>query len=231
MATRIITVCNQKGGSGKTTVAMQLAGALCRFNFTVLVADADRQATATRWAASAPDEAPFPATVVGLAEAEGKLHRELRKFDGLYDFIIVDCPPAVESPVPQSALLVSRLAIVPVIPSPADLWATLGIRALIDRARDFNDGLQARVLLNQYDPHRTLAKEALDLLPEFNFATCSSHLGHREIYRQCLGAGCTVYDFASRGTRAASEISSLASEVLSLLSITATSHLKEAVNA
>ena len=76
MRAKIIAAVNQKGGSGKTTLSMQLAGALARRGHEVLIVDADPQGTATRWAASAEDEKPFPATVAGLAAAAGKVHHE-----------------------------------------------------------------------------------------------------------------------------------------------------------
>ena len=74
MPAKIITVANQKGGSGKTTVSMQLVGTLARRVYRVLVVDADPQATATRWAASASDDIPFPPAVVGLSTANEKVH-------------------------------------------------------------------------------------------------------------------------------------------------------------
>ena len=116
MPAKIITVANQKGGSGKTTVSMQLAGTLARRSYRVLVVDADPQATATRWAASASDDIPFPASVVGLCAANDKVHREVRKFIDDYSVVIIDCPPAADSQVPQSALLVADLVLVPIIP-------------------------------------------------------------------------------------------------------------------
>src|SRR5215203_1872085 len=118
MAAKIIAVCNQKGGSGKTTLSMQLAGSLARRGNKVLVVDADPQGTATRWAASADDENPFPASVVGLTAASEKVHREVKKFINDYDFIVIDCPPSADSPVPQSSLLIADLALVPIIPTP-----------------------------------------------------------------------------------------------------------------
>jgi chromosome partitioning protein len=121
MTAQVIAVVNQKGGSGKTTVLMQLGGAMGRRGKRMLVVDADPQATATRWAASAPDDTPFPAAVIGLCAAGGTVHREVKKFVHDYTTILIDCPPAVESPVPQSALLSADLALVPVIPSPLDL--------------------------------------------------------------------------------------------------------------
>ena len=101
---RIIALVNQKGGPGKTTLAMHLAGELARRGARVMVADADPQATATRWAAAAPEDLPFPAAVAGLAATDGRIHRELRKFIDVFDFVVVDCPPSADSPVSQRAL-------------------------------------------------------------------------------------------------------------------------------
>ena len=93
--TKIIATANQKGDCGKTTITMQLAGALGKENCKVLVVDADPQGTATRWAANAEDDSPFPATIAGLSAAGGKVHREIKKYLGQYDYIFIDCPPAV----------------------------------------------------------------------------------------------------------------------------------------
>ena len=123
MAARIITVCNQKGGSGKTTTCMTLAAGLAARGWDVLVVDADPQGTATRWGSSAPEETPFPATVINLAAAKANLHRMVRDHVEKFDVVLLDCPPAVESPATQSALLISDLALVPVIPRPGELWA------------------------------------------------------------------------------------------------------------
>lgn len=220
MSALIVVIANQKGGSGKTTVSMQLAGTIAQRGLRVLVADTDPQATATRWAASAPDDAPFPATVIGLSAAEGKVHRELQRHVDNYDLIVVDCPPAVDSTIPQSALVVGDLALVPVIPSPADLWATVGIRRVIDNIRaGANETLISRLLLNQCDPHRTLAKEAVEILPEFGIELASSRLGHREVYRQSVALGATVHVLGSRAAQAIAEVEALADEVLEILGV------------
>ncbi len=217
MTAKIITVCNQKGGSGKTTLSMHLAGTLARRKNKVLVVDADPQGTATRWAASADDDKPFPASVVGLSAASEKVHREVKKFVENYDFIIIDCPPAADSPVPQSALLIADLALVPIIPSPLDLWASVGIRKVIENVGDINETLKARLVVNQCQPKTNLAKEALEVLPEFGIAVCKNYLRQRTAYRQSAVFGQTVQDFGSKAGDAIAEVEALTDEILSVL--------------
>lgn len=218
MPAKIIAVANQKGGSGKTTVSMQLAGAIARRGNKVLVVDADPQGTATRWAASAEDEHPFPASVVGLSAASAKVHREVKKFIDDYTYIIIDCPPAADSPVPQSALLIADLVLVPLIPSPLDMWAAVGIRQVIANVSDLNEGLKARLVLNQCQPNTTLTQETLEVLPEFGIELAKAQLRHRQVYRQSAVFGQTVHDFGGKASAAAiEEMESLTNEVFEIL--------------
>lgn len=217
MSAKIITVCNQKGGSGKTTVSMQLAGTLARKKKRVLVVDADPQATAVRWAASADDLNPFPASVIGLSGANEKVHREVKKFVDNYDYIIIDCPPAADSPVPQSALLIADLALVPIVPSPLDLWASVGIRKVIENVGDINEDLKSRLIVNQCQPKTNLAKETMEILPEFGIEVCKNYLRQRTAYRQSAVFGQTVQDFGSKAKDAINEIEALTKEILSIL--------------
>ena len=217
MTAKIITVVNQKGGCGKTTISMQIAGSLARRGYKTLVVDADPQGTATRWAASADDETPFPASVVGLSAANSKVHREVKKFVEDYNFIIIDCPPAVDSPVPQSALLIADLALVPIIPSPPDMWASVGIRKLISDISALNESLQARIVFNQYQVNTTLAREVLEMIPQFEMSVCNSLVKLRQSYRQSAVYGKTVHDFGAKAEDAIGEIEGLTDELLALL--------------
>ncbi|MBD2261032.1 ParA family partition ATPase [Pseudanabaena sp. FACHB-2040] len=219
MAAKIIAVVNQKGGSGKTTTTMQLAGAISRRGKKVLVVDADPQGTATRWAASAEDEDPFPASVVGLSAANEKVHREVKKFIDDYDCILIDCPPAADSPVPQSALLIADLALVPIIPSPLDMWAAVGIRQVINNVSELNETLTARLILNQCQPKTTLAQESLEILPEFGIPLAKANIQHRQVYRQSAVFGQTVHSFGAKAAAAIKEIENLTDEVAAIISL------------
>ena len=218
----IIALVNQKGGPGKTTLTMHLAGALARRGSKVLIVDADPQATATRWAATAPDETPFPAAVAGLGNITDRLHREIRKFIGDYDYLIIDCPPSADSPISQSALLVADLALVPVIPSPPDLWAGIAIRQVLEAVETVNEGLQARLLINQRKPGTRLAGKTLELLPKYGIPILKTQIADREAFRHAAAAGLTAAgltaaDLGRPATAAAADIEALPDEVLGLL--------------
>lgn len=217
MSAKIIAVVNQKGGAGKTTVSMQLAGTFGRRGKKVLVIDADPQATATRWAASAADERPFPATISGLSAAGEKVHREVRKYVEDFDIIVIDCPPAADSPVPQSALLIADVGIVPVVPSPLDLWASVGIGKVIENIRDLNEQLQPVIMVNQCQVNTSLAKEAMDVLPQFGIPVLKTRLHHRTAYRQSAVFGGTVHDLGPRAAQAIAEVDALTDEITKLL--------------
>lgn len=210
--TFIVTITNQKGGCGKTTVTMGLAGTLALRGHKVLVVDADLQATASRWACAADEDQPFPAAVTGLAAAGGKLHREVKKYVGDYDYILIDTPPAVESSAPQSALLISDLVLVPVIPSPADLWAAQGILTIIESASVVNEELQALLLPNMV-PHTTLGREALEALSDFGLSVADAGLGQRTAYREAAIEGSTVQALGNRAKQAIAELEALCDQI------------------
>jgi chromosome partitioning protein len=216
---RIIVSTALKGGAGKTTIAMQIAGTLALRGRKVLVADADRQGTASRWAAAAEDGKPFPAVVAGFSEFGSKVHREIIRVAEDYEFICVDCPPAEDSPIPESALLVADVALVPVVPSPLDVWSSTKIRDRIERADTINEGIVARsrLVLNMVQPNTTLAREVSDALAEFGVSLVESHLSLRQVYRQAAAFGTTVHSFGSRAQAAVDEVNALTDEVLALL--------------
>lgn len=216
MTAKVITVFNSKGGVGKTTVAMNLAGTLGRRGAKVLVVDMDRQGTSTRWVSQAPDEKEFPAQVTNLHQLGGKMHRELRNKLPDFDYVIVDCPPAIESPAPSSALLVSDLAIIPFSPSVPDMWAVDLVSSLIDQAMITNENLITRMLATQRI-RSAIGDNVIAALRECTgqqlFETSIPQLA---AFRECISLGGTVHD-VPRSERAVKCMESLADEVVLLL--------------
>jgi chromosome partitioning protein len=216
MSARVIAVVNQKGGAGKSTLTMLLAGALGDAGLRVLVADADPQNTALRWATAGEG---FPADVEDLSGEEGKLHKHLKKRLDDYDYIVIDSPPAASAPVTASALRLANLALVPVIPSPPDLWASLRIRDAIFEASGKNPFLEARLVVNQAQPNTVLAREVLAMLPEFGIPMLGAQLRQRTAYRQCAALGGSISTLGSRAAIASLEVDALRREIEFILAV------------
>lgn len=146
MAARVIAVGNLKGGTGKTTVAVNLACALATKGRRVVVIDADGQATASTWIAAST----LPVTVEALpieddTEAERWLGR-VAMLAGGADLLVIDCPPHIGTAT-AAALIVADLVLVPVTASAADLLATDKALDLVRRARQERGGSAPACLL------------------------------------------------------------------------------------
>jgi chromosome partitioning protein len=216
MSAQIIAVANQKGGCGKTTTSMSLAGELAERGHKVLVADADKQNTSVMWARAATDDAPFPATVLSFSAYGATLHREIQRQLDNYDYIIIDAPPSVESVVPQSALLIANIVIIPLPPSPPDLWSSQGIKTLIQNAQVVNEGLIPVVLINKMQ-RTALSRAVMDELENFGFPILNTKLALRTAYQEASISGSTLKGLGRSAKPAGLEIKALADEILTLL--------------
>lgn len=217
MTAKIIAIVNQKGGSGKTTIAMQFGGTLSIREAKTLIIDADEQNSAVEWAAMAPEGNPFPSRVFNLAKAGMKIHQEIKKFIDDYDFIIVDCPPAADSPVAKSALLISDVALVPFIPDGLNMLAAVRIRDTIDAAKVLNQDLKSLLVLNRVETNTTLTKTVIDLLPQFNMTVAHTKLHKRTHYAESVLSGATVHIFKSKAKEAIEEIEQFCDEILNFV--------------
>jgi chromosome partitioning protein len=122
LSAKIIAVFNQKGGCAKTMITLQVGGALGFRGLRTLIVDMDRQGTSLLWSAQAAQEKLFPAKVVSLAPMKEKMIDEIMKFMSEYDFILIDCPPAIESSIPWAALNIADIGLIPVIPVMDNVW-------------------------------------------------------------------------------------------------------------
>ena len=216
LTAKIIALQNQKGGSAKTTSVMEIGAGVSQRGHRVLIIDGDPQETAVGWARAAPDERPFPATVIGMASYAGKMHREIQRQLENYDFVVIDCPPSVDAITSQSALLIADLVIVPVPPSPADIWSCRATLALIERIQVINPGLKA-VLLATKIQRTSLSRAVLDELATFEVSLLKSRLAHRTAYQEAILAGTTVSAMGRDARAAAIEVSAVVDEVLAIL--------------
>lgn len=218
MTAKIITVYNQKGGCGKTTISVQVAGTLGLRGNKVLLVDLDEQGSASRCLANADEDKPFPAATINLAAMTGKAHVEIRKHLDNYDYIIIDCPPSVNNPAPSNALVISDLAVIPVIPSPPDILASVAAKELAKKAQMLNEDLKIVMLANQVQARTSLARDAIDLLNEETdgIPLLESRLASRTAFRESLGNGSTVHALKGQD-KAVQEVNSLVDELLKYL--------------
>ena len=105
--------------------------------------------------------------------------------------------------------MVADLALVPLVPSPLDLWASVGIRAVIGQVSHINESLQSLLIVNQRQPHTKLAKEVLGILSDFGIPLCPVVLRQRTAYRQAAIFGQTVHDLDAQAKPAIHEIEEL----------------------
>jgi chromosome partitioning protein len=220
MPAKIIVICNQKGGAGKTTVSLNLAGSLGRRGYKVAVVDGDEQSSLVEISSLAPEDATLPASVIGLWKAGRKIHQEIKRFIGFYDYIIVDCPPAANSPIAQSSLLVADMALVPFIPGTIDALAAPKIRDAIEAAQVINSELKAFLLLNRVEEGWNISKQVIDILPDFKMPMLKSKLTKRASYVESPGIGNSVHQLTGKREKiepVIAEIEALTDEVLSTL--------------
>jgi chromosome partitioning protein len=222
MAAKVIVWGNQKGGPGKTTGCLNVAAALALRNNKVFVADGDPQSSLVEIVALATPDCPFPARVAGLYKAGLKIHQELLKYIDDYDFILVDCPPAADSPLVKSALMVADLAIVPFVPSAIDSMASTMIRDTIESVQITNPELKAYILLNRVEENWKVTDKVLEIMQAYNMPVLENYLTYRAPYVESPFIGNSVHALKDRKDKiepAIREVEKLTDEILSILSI------------
>jgi chromosome partitioning protein len=208
--TYTISLLNQKGGVGKTTLAVHLAAGLARRGGRVLLADADVQGSALDFAAAREGDPLF--TVIGLPKPT--LHKELPALGASYDAVVIDGPPRVND-VARSAILAADLVLIPIQPSPYDVWAAAEIVNLIAESSVYKEGQLAAFVMNRRIVNSAIGRDVTEALAGYKLPVLSASLCQRVAFAESAARGQTVYETTPSGP-ARDEVDALTEEVLGL---------------
>lgn len=213
IARMIISFLNQKGGVGKTTISINVATYLALQKYKVLLIDADPQNSSLDWAATRTKENLL--TVVGITKPI--IHKEVSKLTNNYDHIIIDGPPRIYD-VAKSAIVSSDVVIIPVQPSPYDIWAANEIVNLIKEVSQPLDGIktiQSSFLINRKIYNTAIGRDVEQALQHYDINIFQTHLCQRVIYAETAAIGSTVIEESKKDNLAAQEVIKLTNEILS----------------
>lgn len=206
---KVITVAQQKGGAGKTTIAAHLAVSLAQTGKRVAIIDIDPQGSLTNW--HSIREKKFGIGYTGLnftASAGWRVESAISKLKHDFDFVVIDAPPHTDTES-KTAIRASDLIIIPMQPSPTDLWAT-GVTIEFAKSENIN----AKILLNRFNPQSKITKQIIAQIPG---DVLTSSLGNRVAFSSCFLNGITVTE-SDPSSVAAQEVRDLTTEVISMIS-------------
>lgn len=207
----IIAVLNQKGGSGKTTLSTNLASALQMKGKSVLLVDADPQGSARDWAEAAENQ---KVTVIGM-DRPGLLKSDIKLISKNYDVTVVDGAPQMKE-IAAAAITSADIVLIPVQPSPYDIWAAAELVETVKERQAIADGQpMTYFVVSRVIKNTKLGAEISEAIESYELPQLISMTTQRQIYARSAIDGLSVIDMESDGP-AAEEINAIADEVISI---------------
>lgn len=203
----IITVAQRKGGAGKTTIAAQLAAAFLSMKKTVATVDIDPQGSLTRWAEVRRQQLGEEDHLTHMQATGWRTGREVELLARDHQYVFVDSPPHAETDA-RWAIRAADLLLIPVQPSPMDVWAT---QATLMLAR--TEGVPTLIVPNRVPPRSNMAEGIVENLDQLGSDVSRVRLGARIAYAESMLSGRGVVE-TNRLSTAADEISALARELV-----------------
>ena len=204
----IFGVLNQKGGVGKTTLSVNLAACLARTGARVLLIDADPQGSALDWAAARQGEPLF--SVVGFPRPT--IHKEIAQLGQGYDHIIIDGPPRVTD-LARSAIMASDIVVIPVQPSPYDIWAAEEVVKLITEARVYKENIKSVFVVNRKITNTAIGRDVREALAAYPVHVLDASIAQRVVFAEAAAQGQAIFEIDPTGP-AVAEMEAVAAELM-----------------
>lgn len=210
---KVITIAQQKGGSGKTTIAANLAAVFAiKNNLSTTILDTDPQGSLGKWFITRQEKLKSKNTIQFKTASLWGAQYEAKSLKEKSDLVIIDTPPKIDADG-RPAIEVADLVLIPISPSQVDFWATESIIELAKREKK-----EILILINRANAKSKLIKEAVKFVNDMKVKKAKTILGNRQIFVSSMGLGLTVVEKQRTG-KGSLEMLSLAKEIQSFLKI------------
>jgi chromosome partitioning protein len=217
-----VSFINQKGGTGKTSLALHVAALMPGFGFNTLLIDADPQASAMAWhACRVQSGRTNPPGLTVMANSNGTITDQLPELARSYDCVVIDGPPRGDR-IARDVILASDLVMVPTRLSGFDVWAADSISKTIEEMRGIQRMASKRPLdwfyvINQKNARTTAGRAILRSLEKSGARVLDAHVCERACFVEATSLGLTIHETESAKAKGCVEIERLAEEIRGLI--------------
>ena len=208
MLSKVITICQQKGGTGKTTLAVHLALAFAKLhNLKIAIIDTDPQGSLGKWFVVRSEKKVSNENLTFKTASLWGAQYESKTLKKDHDIVIIDTPPKIESDA-RPSIEAADLVLIPVTPSHVDFWATEAIIEIAKKAEK-----KIFIQINRANERSKLVKKTHEYIKSINVKSTNTLIGHRQIYASSMGEGKTAIE-KQRKSNAVEEIKKLSEQIL-----------------